>query len=192
MGLAVGALYQSDIHGRTGLYAFPTAHDVHDFSTARIKPVIDRSDYLRSRQRRIDPSNKGLIGVGTGLVYFRGSEARRGLDSVDADYVVFDEYDTLAHQNIPDAERRVTSPVSAGLIRRVGVPTVPDWGIARLYDESDQRRWHVRLGGVSHRVPRNSIRARPRGSRTRLGLTSTRPRETCLFDRGIGIPLRSS
>ncbi|MEJ7775560.1 MAG: terminase gpA endonuclease subunit [Nocardioidaceae bacterium] len=138
------ALYQSDIHGRTGLYVFPTAHDVHDFSIARIKPVIDRSDYLRGRQRRTDPNNRGLIGIGDGLVYFRGSEARRGLDSVDADYVVFDEYDTLAHQNIPDAERRVTGPLSAGLIRRVGVPTVPGWGIARLYDESDQRSWHIR------------------------------------------------
>jgi len=138
------ALYQSDVHGRTGLYVFPTARDVHDFSTARIKPVIDRSDYWRGRQRPTDPHNKGLMSVGDGLVYFRGSEARRGLDSVDADYVVFDEYDTLAHRNIPDAERRVTGPLSAGLIRRVGVPSIPDWGIAHLYDQSDQRRWHVK------------------------------------------------
>lgn len=144
VGVLRWALYQSDVHGRTGLYVFPTARDVHDFSTARIKPVIDRSDYLRGRQRPTDPHNKGLMSVGDGLVYFRGSEARRGLDSVDADYVVFDEYDTLAHQNIPDAERRVTGPLSAGLIRRVGVPPIPDWGIARLYDQSDQRRWHVR------------------------------------------------
>ena len=144
VGVSAWALYQSDVHGRTGLYVFPTAGDVHDFSTARIKPVIDRSDYLCCRQRSTDPHNKGLMGLGDGLVYFRGSEARRGLDSVDADYVVFDEYDTLAHQNIPDAERRVTGPLSAGLIRRVGVPSIPDWGIARLYDQSDQRRWHVK------------------------------------------------
>lgn len=101
------ALYQSDAHGRTGLYVFPIQHDVHDFSTARIKPVLDRSDYLRERRSRVDPNNKGLVGLGPGLVYFRGSQSRRGLDSVDADYVVFDEYDTLAHENIPDAERRV-------------------------------------------------------------------------------------
>lgn len=140
------ALYQPDVLGRTGLYVFPTQHDVHDFSTARVKPVIARSDYLRGRQRSTDPSSKGLVGVGAGLVYFRGSESRRGLDAVDADYLVFDEYDMLAHKNIPDAERRITGPLSAGLICRVGVPTVPDWGIARLYDESDQRRWRVRCG----------------------------------------------
>lgn len=144
------AMYQSDVRGRTGLYVFPTQHDVHDFSTARVKPVIERSDYLRRRQRATDPSNKGLIGLGGGLVYFRGSQARRGLDAVDADYVVFDEYDMLAHENIPDAERRVTGPLSAGLIRRVGVPTVPDWGIARLYDESDRRRWRVKCHACGH------------------------------------------
>jgi hypothetical protein len=140
------ALYQSDVLGRTGLYVFPTQRDVHDFSTARIKRLFDASDYLRGRQRATDPSNKGLVGIGGGMVYFRGSQARRGLDAVDADYVVFDEYDMLAHENIPDAERRVTGPLSAGLIRRVGVPTIPGWGIARLFDESDQRRWRVKCG----------------------------------------------
>ena len=141
------AMYHSDVLGRTGLYVFPTQRDVYDFSTARIKPILEASSYLRGRQRSTDPSNKGLVGLGGGMVYFRGSQARRGLDAVDADYVVFDEYDMLAHENIPDAERRVTGPLSAGLIRRVGVPTVPDWGIARLYDQSDQRRWRVKCSG---------------------------------------------
>lgn len=140
-------LFQADVLGRNGLYVFPTQGDGHDFSTARVKPVLERSEHLRERGRKTDPSNKGLVGLGSGHVYFRGSQSRRGLDSVDADCVVFDEYDTLAHQNIPDAERRVTGPQSAGLIRRVGVPTVPDWGIARLYDQSDQRRWTVRCDG---------------------------------------------
>ncbi len=140
------ALYQADVFGRTGLYVFPTQHDVHDFSTARVKPVLERSEHLRARRRSTDSNNKGLVGLGAGHVYFRGSQSRRGLDSVDADYVIFDEYDTLAHENIPDAERRVTGPLSAGLIRRVGVPSLPDWGIARLYDQSDRRRWRVKCG----------------------------------------------
>lgn len=138
------AMYNSDVLGRTGLYVFPTQDQVRDFSTARIKPVIDASEYLRGRQRKTDPSNKGLIGLGGGMVYFRGSQERRNLDSVDADYVVLDEYDMLAQENVPDAERRVSGPLSAGLIRRVGVPTVPGSGIAQLYDLSDRRQWHVR------------------------------------------------
>ena len=139
------ALYHADIRGMTGLYVFPTARDVWDFSTARINPVIDASPYLRSRQHPADPDNKGMKGIGRGLVYFRGSESKRGLDSVDADHIVFDEYDTLVTANIPDAERRVTGS-KYGLIRRVGVPTVPDYGIAGLYGASDQRVWRVKCG----------------------------------------------
>lgn len=138
------AMYHSDVHRRTGLYVFPTQDQVRDFSAARIKPAIDASEYLRGRQRNTDPSSKGLIGLGGGMVYFRGSQERRNLDSVDADYVVLDEYDMLAQENIPDAERRVSGPRSAGLIRRVGVPTVPGSGIAQLYEVSDRRQWHVK------------------------------------------------
>lgn len=137
------ALYHADINGMTGLYVFPTQRDVWDFSTARINPVIAESPYLMGRQHPTDPDNKGMKGIGRGLVYFRGSESKRGLDSVDADHIVFDEYDTLVQANIPDAERRVTGSLR-GLIRRVGVPSVPDFGIAKLYDDSDRRVWRVK------------------------------------------------
>lgn len=139
------ALYHADTKGMTGLYIFPTARDVYEFSTARVKPVIDRSDYLRSRQQPDDPDNKGMKGLGLGLVYFRGSESKRGLDSVDADHIVFDEYDTLTQENIPDAERRITGSLT-GLIRRLGVPSIPDEGIDAAYQASDQREWHVKCG----------------------------------------------
>lgn len=136
-------LFHAD-HGRTGLYVFPTRSDVLEFSAARIKRVISGSPYLRSRRPADGPNARGLIALGGGLVYFRGSEAERGLDSIDADVLVFDEHNTLNQENIEDAERRITSPTSAGLIRRVGVPSVPGFGIAALYERSDQRRWHVR------------------------------------------------
>jgi hypothetical protein len=134
-------LYHADTKGRTGLYVFPTLKDMHDFSSLRVKPLIEGSRYLRGRQAPDDPDNKGMRGLGLGIVVFRGSESKRGLDSVDADHIVFDEYDTLEEANIPDAEMRVSSPLSPGLIRRVGVPSIPDGGIDRLYHESDQRKW---------------------------------------------------
>lgn len=84
--------------------------------------------------------------------YFRGSESKRGLDSVDADHIVFDEYDTLSQLNIPDAERRVTGSLH-GLIRRVGVPSIPDYGIDELYSESDQRQWHTKCGSCGDWQP---------------------------------------
>lgn len=134
------AMFHTDTGGRTGLYIFPTLKDVYDFSTARIDPVIAASPYLASRQLPDDPKNKGLKKIGLGFCYFRGSESKRGLDSVDADHIVFDEYDTLEQKNIPDAEERIGASLT-GLVRRVGVPSVPDWGIDAAFQASDQRLW---------------------------------------------------
>ena len=135
------AIHQSDMNGRTIMYVFPTAGDVYDWGDTRISPLFEQ-EYLS--QRKGEPFNKGLKAIGSGFVFFRGSESKRKLDSVDADGIALDEYDTLNQRNIPDAERRLSGPLSAGLIRRIGVPSLPDFGISERYDESDRRKWLVR------------------------------------------------
>lgn len=137
------ALYHADTKGMTGLYLFPTARDMWDFSTLRVGPVIRNSPYLSRRQKPDDPDNKGMKGIGLGTVVFRGSESERGLESVDADHMVFDEYDLLEHDHIPIAERR-TGASLYGFKRRIGWPSIPGWGIDKIYEESDQRRWMVK------------------------------------------------
>jgi hypothetical protein len=74
---------------------------------------------------------------------FRGSEAISGLESIDADHMVFDEYDLLEKDNLPAAERR-TSGSLYGYKRRLGWPSVPMYGIDALYEASDQRVWMVK------------------------------------------------
>jgi hypothetical protein len=81
-----------------------------------------------------------------GWVYFRGSESEDDLDSVDADVLCLDEFDRLKPANIPVAERRVSGEHSLGLIRRVGVPSMPNFGIDLKYRESDRRQWLVKCG----------------------------------------------
>jgi Phage terminase large subunit gpA, ATPase domain len=139
------SMYHADTKGWTSLYVFPTASQLYDFSDARVKTLIDGSDYLSGRASRRDVQNKGLKRIGLGFVYFRGSEVKRALDSVDADTIAFDEYDTLTQENIPDAERRVSGS-QHGLIRRVGVPSVPEFGVSGQYEASDKRRWMVKCG----------------------------------------------
>jgi hypothetical protein len=139
------ALYHSDVHQRVVLYTFPTDKELGDFSRQRIKPVIRASQHLRSRMSSDAVDNVGQKQIGSdGWIYFRGTN--KPIDSVNADVVVFDEYDTSDQINIEASERRVTGPDSAGLIRRVGVPSIPGFGISALYDGSDQRVWTVRCG----------------------------------------------
>lgn len=146
------ALYWADIRGRTALYIFPKARHLNDFADARVRPLVQGSRYLRGRVPSDYVQNKGLKQIGRGFVYFRGSESKDDLDAVDADVLALDEYDSLTQANIPDAERRIGASAD-GLIRRVGVPSVPGYGISRFYEQSDQRLWHVRCEGCSEWQP---------------------------------------
>jgi hypothetical protein len=137
------AMYHADLAGLTALYVFPKRQQMYDFADARIRAAILGSDYLTQRIPGGYVNNKGLKQVGLGWLYARGSESKADLDSVDADALVFDEYDSLRQENIPDAERRITGSLE-GRIRRVGVPSIPGWGIDELYHEGDQRSWFVR------------------------------------------------
>lgn len=136
-------IFFPDTKGWTALYVFPKDKHLRAFSDQRVKPLIERNAYLRSRVPYGYVSNKGLKQVGNGFVNYRGSQNKDELDSIDCDLVGFDEYDRLVQENIPDAEQRVgASP--HGLIRRIGVPTIPRRGISALYDASDRRKWLVK------------------------------------------------
>lgn len=137
------ALFHADVHQRVVLYTFPTDRELGDFSRQRIKPVIRASQQLRARMTSEAVDNVGQKQIGAdGWIYFRGTN--KPIDSINADVVVFDEYDTSDQANIEASERRVTGPDSAGLIRRIGVPSIPGFGIDALYETSDQRVWTVK------------------------------------------------
>lgn len=137
------AMYWADMRSLTSLYVFPKLKQMYDFSDARIQASIVRSEFLLTRIPPRSVQNKGLKQIGGGFVYFRGSESEDDLESVDADVLALDEYDRLTPENVPVAEKRIAAS-QLGLVRRVGVPTIPGYGISRLYGESDGRRWMVR------------------------------------------------
>lgn len=127
-------------------------------SSTRVDPLREGSPYLQSRTQ-LAPRwawNKGLKRIGTltksGFIHYRGSESKNELIAVDADAVFLDEYDSLAPQNVPEAERRIGGS-SLGVIRRVGVPSHPEFGIAKRYDTSDKRSWQVKCGHCNEWQP---------------------------------------
>lgn len=137
--------------GLTALYVQPKEKFLTEFSNMRIAPLL-KSEYLASRVRQGDVNNALLRQIGAkGFFNLRGSQTKDALDAVDADVLGLDEYDTLEQQNIPDAEQRVTAPTSKGLIRRVGVPSTPGFGISAFYEKSDQRQWLVKCGSCNER-----------------------------------------
>jgi hypothetical protein len=141
------ALWSADVRAAVALYVFPTNATLNAFSQERIGPLL-RQGYLATRVGKVNRVE--LRNIGLGWVYFRGSVEATGLESIAADVLALDEYDSLEPANIGVAEQRVTGPLSQGLIRRVGVPTVPGYGISKLYEGTTQHVWMVKCGCGEH------------------------------------------
>lgn len=143
------AMFWADVYSWSVLYTFPTDKELTDFSRKRIKPVIRASEHLRSRMTGDSVDNVGQKQIGQGWISFRGLS--RPVDSIDVDALIIDEYDTSDPAVVTDTEYRLSGAESADIIRRIGVPSIPGWGIDQKYEESDQRAWTVRCEACNHR-----------------------------------------
>lgn len=139
------------------LYVFPTEGHVSDFSTARLGPAIEASEYLSKIV--IDGSGSGglrgsdritLKRIRDRFLYFRGSKVQTDgkapqLKSIDADCLILDEVDELDPRAPAIARKRLGhAKAELGNILWVSTPTYPGTGIHEQFLESDQRIWHIR------------------------------------------------
>jgi hypothetical protein len=138
---------QVDQFGDTGLYVMPTRRDVFEkFSDERIEPAIEESPYLLSRIRGKWVRNKKLKRIGRGFLHLRGSNSKAGAQTVAAQFLFLDERDLLDQTNVPHIMRRVSGAMQIGKtpkVRHAGYPLIPNDGIDLLWQQSDQRVWHV-------------------------------------------------
>ncbi len=130
------------------LYLFPTRDDVKDFSKARFDPLIESNPCIKHYVQSTDSQN--IKRIGKGFLYLRGARSTKAiggtkktssqLKSIPVDRVVFDERDEMEDPMVELAKERVShSPVKE--LMYLGTPTIPEWGIDAMYEESDQRVW---------------------------------------------------
>jgi len=136
------------------LYTFPAIAQLGDFVRARIDTAVEESPHLSERVRplrglQLEPGmgakpadNVGLKRVGNSFIYFRGSNARAGLLSIDADLVIYDEVDRLAPGTLALGAERLGSSL-LGWQRYASTPIYPELGIDALWLRSTRNRWHV-------------------------------------------------
>lgn len=146
------------IHGKypTGaLYLFPTKDDVSDFSKARFDPLIEANSFVGSHVQSTNAQN--IKRIGNGMLYLRGARSTKSiggkktssrLKSIAVDRVVFDEMDEIEPEMVQLAKERISHSTVQELMY-LGTPTIPDYGIDHMYQNSDQRVWMIRCGACS-------------------------------------------
>lgn len=147
MGLTSKAMLKVAYGARYGgyrgiLYFFPSKSDVTDFSKGRIDPLIDENPETIGKWIR-DTDSANIKRIWNAFLYLRGMKSRTGLKSVPADLIIFDELDE-APQNAVDMAMERMSHSEFKEVRKLSNPTLPDYGIDRAFQETDQRYWFLK------------------------------------------------
>ena len=134
--------YNIDTRGMDCLYVLPAkTPDAKDFSAARFDPALELSPYLRNLFS--DVQNVGHKRAGTSNLYIRGSKSRSGLKAIPTGFIVLDEVDEMAIENMPLALER-----SAGQFKKqawlISTPTTMKSGISTYYSTSTQEHFFFR------------------------------------------------
>jgi hypothetical protein len=144
-----------DRYPQGSMYLFPTTRDVSDFSKARFTPLIEQNPIIgrhvkAAGEKGTDAQN--IKKIKRGFLYLRGAKSTRNiggakksstaLKSAPVDRVVFDELDEMEPKMIELAKHR-TMHSKVKELMYLGTPTIPDYGIDRMYQNSDQRVWMI-------------------------------------------------
>ena len=130
------------------LYLFPSKSDVLDFSKGRISPLIaDNPDTIGKWVTNTDAA--GIKRVWNAFLYLRGMRSRVGLKSVPVDLIIYDELDEAPQKMIDMAQERMAhSEFKESL--KLSNPTIPDYGIDRAFQLTDQRYWLLKCPACGH------------------------------------------
>ena len=131
------------------LHLFPTETDMSDLSSTKFMPLIENNPsqivaFMGSVNK------EGARKIGQGFLYFRGARETRKIDgqagsssrlkSITVDKLVRDERDEMDEDMAELAEYRMLDSKVREIVD-LSTPTIPNWGIDALYQDSDQRVW---------------------------------------------------
>jgi hypothetical protein len=133
------ALYTIDRLKRDVLYVLPTTGVAQDFSRSRFKPALDLSPYLKSIFT--DTNTVGLKQAGNTNLYIRGSRGESNLVSIPASVLILDEVDRMDQEKVWLAYERLSGQLRKE-IWGVSTPTLPNYGIHKLFQTSTQEHYY--------------------------------------------------
>jgi phage terminase large subunit GpA-like protein len=118
------------------IYWLPTQRLVYDFAATKVDDFIeDNIEELGGKECfTYNAGLKYLYGVPT---YWRGLESKSGVKSISADAAVYDEYDEADQSQVAQARQRLSAS-DIKTTRSLSIPTIPDFGINKEFQETDQ------------------------------------------------------
>ncbi len=123
------------------IYVLPTEADVQKFSGSKTNKMIAQNPVLQSWTKDKDSVEQKQFGRNT--VFYQGSWTSRAALMITAKKLVVDEYDRCKHDIVEQYDSRlqsVANPKKAFFSN----PSIPDYGVHKYYQLSDQKKWHIK------------------------------------------------
>ncbi|MBL0233223.1 MAG: phage terminase large subunit family protein [Chitinophagaceae bacterium] len=131
------------------IYWLPTRSLVNDFVSTKLDPLIEENtDDPIVNQNSSDKDNLGikmLYGIPT---FWRGLESKSGVKSISADAAIYDELDESDQSQVRQARERLSGS-DIKIERELSTPTIPDFGINKVFQESDQHHFFFKCESCS-------------------------------------------
>ncbi len=137
------------------IYYFPTEKAVEGFSKTRFGPLVADNPAIK---RHLQNTNSVSIKkVGKTFLSLLGAKPTQNLQgkkdgtsvrSTPADYVIRDERDLFDESMVRMTKDRLQNSKIAKEVD-LGTPTIPDFGISKSFNESDQRYWMIPCGSCN-------------------------------------------
>ena len=133
--------------GRQGIYTFPTREGVRNFVKTRVNPTIQETPMLRSLDQDVDSVD--IKQFGKSFLHFKGTFGERESIAVPSDFNIIDEL----NYSKPDTanmfrERMEHSDIAWEI--NCSRPTIPQYGISELYEQSDQKKFFIKCNHCNH------------------------------------------
>ncbi len=132
------AYYFLDVCKKDVLYVLPTSRNASDFSKSRFNTALALSPYLKSLFT--DTNSVELKQAGANTLYIRGSRGDSNLKSVPVSVLLLDEVDEMSQRAISLALERLSGQLSK-TVWAISTPTIPDFGINKLFKDSTQEQF---------------------------------------------------
>lgn len=149
------------------IYTFPTFNDMLTYSAARIPPIIQESarikegDYLYEDfvfddteippyiQTLMETDSAKMKRIRDTFLFLKGTMGDNSAISIDSDWNIHDEVN-FSNQGILNKFKSRIGASKLAWEYNFSTPTIPEYGVSKMYNNSDQRCWFVTCPHCGH------------------------------------------
>lgn len=124
------------------IYWLPTSESVSDFAKTKIEPFILENEELYNNKSEAKgmADNQGLKFMYGAPFFVRGLKSRTAVKSISADGAIYDEFDEADPEQVTQARKRLSAS-AVKISIDLSTPTLPDFGIDKRFQETDQSHY---------------------------------------------------